>query len=205
MQNPDSARRAGFAGGGFAPGEQLFDAILAGRSGVVFAVDEYEDSWKRVRGGRINLAIPELLEETDTLAHERPGAADAAFPFVLSAGERRAFTANTIFRDPAWRKQDLEGALRISPDDATRLGLATGGKARLTTRRASVEVVVEISAQMQPGHLSLPNGLGLDSPAESGGRRMTGVAPNELTASEDRDPFAGTPWHKYVPARVEAA
>jgi anaerobic selenocysteine-containing dehydrogenase len=146
-----------------------------------------------------------MLAEADRLGRERPAAPGAEFPFVLSAGERRAFTANTIFRDPTWRKQDLEGALRISPADADRLGLATGGKARLTTKRASVEVVVEVSAQMQPGHLSLPNGLGLDAPAERGDRRLTGVAPNELTASEDRDPFAGTPWHKYVPARVEAA
>ncbi len=205
MQNAESARRAGFGGAGFEPGERLFDAILSSRSGVVFAVDEYEDSWQRVRGGRLNLAIPELLDELGKLAHEQPAALAAEFPFVLSAGERRAFTANTIFRDPSWRKQDLEGALRVSPADADRLGLATGGRARLTTKRASVEVLVEVSEQMQPGHLSLPNGLGLDSPAESGGRRQTGVAPNELTASEDRDPFAGTPWHKYVAARVEAA
>ena len=33
---------------------------------------------------------------------------------------------------------------------------------------------------------------------------MTGIAPNELTSSNWRDPFAGTPWHKHVPARVEA-
>jgi hypothetical protein len=31
-----------------------------------------------------------------------------------------------------------------------------------------------------------------------------GVAPNELTATEDRDWFAGTPFHKHVPARIEA-
>ncbi len=31
----------------------------------------------------------------------------------------------------------------------------------------------------------------------------TGVAPNELTSSEDRDPFVGTPWHKHVAARLE--
>ena len=30
-----------------------------------------------------------------------------------------------------------------------------------------------------------------------------GVSTNELTRSEDRDPFVGTPWHKYVPARLE--
>ena len=33
---------------------------------------------------------------------------------------------------------------------------------------------------------------------------MHGVAPNELTAVEDRDWLAGTPWHKHVPARIEA-
>jgi len=29
------------------------------------------------------------------------------------------------------------------------------------------------------------------------------VAPNELTLARDRDEFAGTPWHKFVPARLE--
>ena len=30
-----------------------------------------------------------------------------------------------------------------------------------------------------------------------------GVAPNELTDSHARDSFAGTPWHKFVPARLQ--
>ena len=46
---------------------------------------------------------------------------------------------------------------------------------------------------MHPGHLSLPNGLGLDHPDDDGAAVVTGVAPNELTASEDRDPWVGTP------------
>jgi formate dehydrogenase len=33
---------------------------------------------------------------------------------------------------------------------------------------------------------------------------VTGIAPNDLTRSEDRDWIAGTPWHKHTPARVEA-
>ena len=121
---------------------------------------------------------------------------------MLSAGERRSFTANTIFRDPTWRKRDADGALRISPDDAERLGLADGGRARSDHERASLEVVVEVTDVMQPGHVSLPNGLGVDYPGEDGSGRA-GVAPNELTAGEDRDWLAGTPWHKHVPARLE--
>jgi len=34
--------------------------------------------------------------------------------FLLSAGERRSFTANTIIRDPAWRKIDTDVALCAS-------------------------------------------------------------------------------------------
>ena len=121
---------------------------------------------------------------------------------MLSAGERRSFTANTIIRDPGWRKKDGDGALRINPDDAAALGVATGEHLRLTTRRSAVVVPIEISESMQRGHVSLPNGLGLAYPSATG-ERITGVAPNELTSTEDRDPFVGTPWHKHVPARLE--
>ena len=50
--------------------------------------------------GRIHLALPELLDELRGLADEPATAADPDCPFVLSAGERRSFTANTIIRDP---------------------------------------------------------------------------------------------------------
>lgn len=206
LSYPDSVRRAGFTGDGLELGEALFDAILASPSGLTFTVDDPEESWARVgtSDGRINLAVPELLEELSGLATEATPGQDPEWPFVLSAGERRSFTANTIFRDPSWRKRDTSGRLRVSPDDATRLGLVDGGHARLTTRRATTEVTVEIHQSMRAGHVSLPNGLGLSYPDEAGRSVTTGVATNELTASEDRDWLAGTPHHKHVPARLEA-
>ncbi len=206
MKQGDALRRAGFEGSGFTPAERLFDAILEGPSAVIFSVDEPNGSWHRLGtpDGKLHAEIPELLEELRGLQGEDPEAARAEFPFVLSAGERRSFTANTILRDPQWRKKDEDGALRISPADAESLGLADGDRVRLTTKRGSVEVTVEISDMMQAGHISLPNGLGLDHSADGGDRVRTGVAPNELTASEDRDWLAGTPWHKHVPARIEA-
>jgi formate dehydrogenase len=202
---PESMRRAGFDGNPFEQGEALFDAILEGRSGVVFSVDDYEETWRRVAtpDGRVNLEVPELLAELAALRVEDPTERDPAFPFVLSAGERRTSSANTIFRDPAWRRKDADGALRMSPADALRLGLAEGGRARVTTKRGSAVAVVAVTDTLQPGHATLPNGLGLDYPDESGVRVVRGVAPNELTASEDRDWLAGTPWHKHVRARIE--
>jgi formate dehydrogenase len=205
MAYPDSVRRAGFAGEGPALGEALFEAILTRRSGVTFTVDEYEETWRRLctPDGKINLAVPELLGELAQLRHEQP-VADVEFPFVLTAGERRTSTANTIFRDPAWRKKDADGALRISPADAARIGVESGGRVRVTTRRGSTLATVEVHPCMQAGHVSLPNGLGLSYPDETGRQIVHGVAPNELTSSEDRDWIAGTPWHKHVRAQVEA-
>ena len=123
---------------------------------------------------------------------------------MLSAGERRAYTANDIFRDPSWRKRDADGALRVSVEDAEALGLADGGRARITTAAGSAEASVEISEAMLPGHASLPNGFGLDYVDADGRATVPGVAPNSLTSTEWRDAYAGTPWHKHVPARIEA-
>jgi formate dehydrogenase len=207
MTFPASVRRAGFAGEGLELGNALFAAILRERSGLTFPVDEYADTWRRVEtpDGRINLVVEPLLDELGGLAAEDPGSRDAQFPFVLSAGERRTSTANTIYRDPAWRKRDLGGALRMNPGDAERLGIADGGRARVTTKRGTLETVIEITDTLQAGHVSLPNGLGLSYPNEHGERLVHGIPPNELTSSEDRAWFAGTPHHKHVPARVEAA
>jgi hypothetical protein len=45
--------------------------------------------------------------------------------------------------------------------------------------------------------------LGLDFPREDGTPVVTGVAPNELTAADERDWLAGPPSHKHVRARIE--
>ena len=166
---PESVRRAGFEGEGLELGEALFDAIMEKESGVVFTVDEYDETWRRMAhpDRKVNLAIPELLEELIAL-HDESDVEDADFPFVLAAGERRAHTANTIYRDPAWRKTDVDGALRLHPDDARRLGIADGGRARLTTKRGSVETAVEVTDTLQPGYVTLPNGMGTSYPTDDG-------------------------------------
>ena len=105
-------------------------------------------------------------------------------------------------------KKGAAGALHLCPADAARLGIADGGSVRVTTKRGSAITTIEITDTLRPGHATLPNGLGLASPDSDGDSdgeaQLDGVAPNELTASEDRDWLAGTPWHKHVAARIEA-
>jgi formate dehydrogenase len=198
---PDAVRRAGHA-----DGNALFDAILQSPSGVTFTVHEYEDDFHLIRHAdhKIHLDMPELLTEIARLSDVPIQHTTPEFPIVLSAGERRSFTANDIFRDPSWRKRDAEGALRVSVEDAQHLGLVDGGRVRITTAAGSAEASVEISEAMQRGHASLPNGYGLDYTDDDGAIKVPGVAPNTLTSTGWRDTYAGTPWHKHVPARLEA-
>ena len=202
---PEAAARAGFDGP--MAGNALFQAILKSPSGVVFADAPYEHSWAALKkpGQRINLAIPELLDELTNLDPAGPPV-DPDFPYILSAGERRSETSNTNIRDTDWiRKGKLESTLRVHPGDAKQLGLSEGARVKITSRRASVVTAVEISDGCRPGHVSLPNGHGLDAKQADGRITRTGVALNELTDYRWRDPIAGTPWHKYVPVRLEAA
>jgi anaerobic selenocysteine-containing dehydrogenase len=201
MTYPDAVRRAGHA-----DGNALFDAILAGRSGVTVTAHEYVDDFALITHAdhKIALHMPEMLDEIRGLAHGPVSLVNAEFPIVLSAGERRAYTANDIFRDPTWRKRDTDGALRVSVEDAEDLGLVDGGRARITTAAGSAVASVEVSTAMLPGHASLPNGFGLDFVDDDGRPHSPGVAPNSLTSSDWRDPYAGTPWHKHVPARISA-
>jgi formate dehydrogenase len=198
---PEAVRRAGHA-----DGNALFTAILASPSGLTFTEHEYADDWDLISHAdhRIALTIPELLEDLKALASGPSPLTSAEFPIVLSAGERRAFTANDIFRDPGWRKRDADGALRLSVQDADVLGLADGDRAKITTAAGSAEASVEVSTAMLPGHAALPNGFGLDFVAADGSAVVPGVAPNALTSADWRDAYAGTPWHKHVPARIEA-
>jgi len=206
MRDSAAVKRAGFEGEGPMLGEELFDAVLASRSGVVFTRTEPENSWERVTtpDRKLNVAIPEMLEWFAQVPVSAEPFTSDEFPLVLAAGERRSFTANTVFRDPAWRKRDRSGALRISPVDAGSLGIDNGGRVRVTTRAGAVTAIVEVTDTVRPGHITLPNGMGVDYPGEGGALVPTGVSTNELTSLGHRDPFVGTPWHKHVPARVDA-
>jgi anaerobic selenocysteine-containing dehydrogenase len=180
-------------------GEQLFDKMLASRSGFVFTDNEYDDVFQLVKhgDGKIHLAIPELL---DWLTRLDPAAeqSDSAYPFTLVAGQRRMHNANQIFRTPAWRKSDPDGALRIHPADLTALGGTDGGWMAVATRSGRIVCRVESDASMRRGLVALPHGYGQSYPDGAGGRIVDGPRLNLITARDDCDPIAATPYHKNV-------
>ena len=204
IKAPNAVAAAGHVGDGPMLGEALFEAIMTSPSGMVMTEWEWGHVFPMVRGGKINLALPDLVEALGRIGDQPAQLVSDEFPFVLAAGERRSFTANTIMRDPEWRKRDVDGALRINPDDAAELGVDDGDLVTVITAVGSTTAPAEITDTLQPGNVTLPNGMGVDYPSE-GGRRQAGSSPNELTSTggQYEDPFVGTPYHKHVPARLE--
>jgi anaerobic selenocysteine-containing dehydrogenase len=151
---------------------------------------------------RVQLAPPAMLDELRR-AVNTPAAVDTAFPFVLAAGLRTRWTANTIQRDPSWRKgRGPHCALNLSPTDAQRLGVREGDALRVTTRRGALTLPAHLDPALQVGHVWMPNGFGMVS-YENGKTRVDGGNQNELTDVNDRDPFTGIPHHRYVQCQLE--
>lgn len=197
-REPVAVRAAGHRGNRFTLGIALFRAILHGADGTRITRHTYADTWSFLRhaDGRIHLAIPEMLAALRALVHEPT----PTHPFVLLAGERRSYNANQIFRDPAWRKTDRDGAMRMHPADASALGLVDGARATCTSDGGALEVTIQLDDTVRTGMVTLPHGYGM---------RYRDGAPdgpqlNRLTSSAHCDPLARTPYHKHVPVTISA-
>jgi len=191
---------------GPALGEELFDRILNSPSGTAFTVTEPEDVWTQIahKDGVIRLAVPETLDWLAELeARDQP--AKPGYPYVVSFGQRRGFNANQIIRDPRWRKDDADGALRIHPDDLADIGAIDGGWVTVQTATGQLTARAEADTGLRRGFAVLPHGYGMRTILADGKPLVVGPKINLLTASDDCDPIAATPYHKNVAADLRRA
>lgn len=184
-----------------------FARILAHPEGVEIARADIDDPLLPYIGyedKRIRLA-PELMLEEIARAIETEPRRDPEYPFILAGGLRTRWTANTIQRDPAWRKgRGPHCSLYLSPRDAATLGVANGQTVRVRTKRGAVQLPAAIDPKLVEGNVWIPNGFGLNYPGPDGTLQVDGVNINELADAEDRDPISGCPHHKHIPCQVEA-
>ena len=96
--------------------------------------------------------------------------------------------------------------LHVHPDDAARLGLSDGARARVTSRVGAVEAPVEVTDAIRPGVVSLPHGWGHDHPDVRlrVARERAGVNSNVLSDHEALDPLSGTSVLNGIPVDVVA-
>jgi anaerobic selenocysteine-containing dehydrogenase len=184
-------------------GDALFDAIVASRQGTAVTHHEYDEVWSLIGhpDRKVRLAVPVMLEWLARLDPETAGA-PKEFPFTLAAGQRRMFNANQIFRDPAWRRDDPDGALLINSADLAELGADDGDWIAVESAVGRLIVRCKVDDTMRNGQLALPHGYGQSYPAAEGQRLTNGPRINLLTQSGNRDPIAGTPYHKHVAVRL---
>jgi anaerobic selenocysteine-containing dehydrogenase len=190
----------------FELGEEIFRLMLAHPEGVTIAALDPDRNFEAHVGwedGRVRLAVPEMLGELErAIVTPRE---DRDYPYVLSNGLRTRWTANTIQRDPSWRKgSGPHCPLSVHPEDAAALGIGEGDRATLTTNRGSVVMPVALDDRLRRGQVAMPNGFGMITGYDEQGRAIhDGINGNELTDVADRDPFTGIPHHRFVRCRVE--
>ncbi|HEX2886641.1 molybdopterin-dependent oxidoreductase [Vineibacter terrae] len=206
---PEAVRRAIGAGpqvSDAALGDALFDTVVGARNGAAFTTHGYDEVWSLIEypDRKVRLAVPPLL---DWLGRLDPSQlqSDGRYGFALAAGQRRMYNANQIFRDPAWRRSDPDGALLVNPGDLATLGAADGDWVAVQSAHGRIVVRSEADESMRRGQLALPHGYGQAYPTADGDRLTNGPRVNLLTSSDHRDPIAGTPYHKNVPVRLELA
>jgi anaerobic selenocysteine-containing dehydrogenase len=81
----------------------------------------------------------------------------------------------------------------VHPDDADRLGLEDGGRARVSSSRGSIEIAVEVTDAVMPGVVSIPHGWGHDDPEArlSVAAAHAGANSNVLADDAAVDPLSG--------------
>jgi len=188
-------------------GEEMFARIIAHPEGVEVARvadDVGLEDYVGYADKKVRLAPGPMIAEMERAIATDHKEVDPDYPFVMAAGLRTRWTANTIQRDPSWRKGNgPHCALNVSVEDAERLGLGKGDRVRVETRRGSLELPAAIDKKLRAGHVWMPNGFGvqfaktLETPTQ-----IQGANCNQLTDVADRDPITGCPHHRYVRVKL---
>jgi anaerobic selenocysteine-containing dehydrogenase len=154
--------------------------------------------------GAIELAPATM---TDDLPRLRARLAAGADELVL-IGRRDMRCSNSFMHNlPALVKGKDRCTLLVSRADAGRIGLAQGGRARITSRVGSLVAPVELSDDLMPGVVSLPHGWGHDveDTRLSVAKAHPGVNTNLLTDDRAYDVASGTAVLFGTPVTVEPA
>ncbi len=128
------------------------------------------------------------------IRHQRPSEEpDADYPLVLSTGRMYAHfhTATMTGNSPHLLSEAGEGFAEMNPDDAAALGIRSGDRIRLVSRRGGVNARARVLSSVSRGMVFMPFHFA-DSPA------------NALTNTAF-DPTAKIPELKYCAVRVEKA
>jgi anaerobic selenocysteine-containing dehydrogenase len=154
----------------------------------------------KTEDGKLNLTAPELydwIKEITAQYEHKALTLDRDYPLILMAGRHMDMNANTLMRDPSWNKDRRACTLAMHSSDADSLGMKDGQMALIETEAGSAEVELEVTDSVALGQVIIPHGFGLDYEG-----KVYGANVNRLTKNTNRDRWAATPLHRFVPCRV---
>ena len=194
---------AGF-GAGPTDGASL-DLLLANPHGVDFgALEPRIPEVLQTPSGLVELDHPALLGDLGRLAD---AVDDLTQRGLVLVGRRHLRSNNSWMHNiEVLVKGAPRCTLHVHPDDAARLGLTDGGRARVASRVGALDVAVEVTDAVRPGVVSLPHGWGHDRPDSRlrVARERAGVNSNVLADHEALDPLSGTSVLNGIPVEVAA-
>jgi anaerobic selenocysteine-containing dehydrogenase len=159
----------------------------------------------RTPSGKVELAPEPIVAGMDrlraALARERNGG-------LVLVGRRHLRSNNSWMHNlPALVKGRDTCTLHVHPDDASRLGLADGGRAVVSSAAGSVEAPVEVTDDIMPGVVSIPHGWGHDARGVRMGvaAEHAGVNSNLLADESVVEPLSGNAVLNGIPVEVAAA
>ena len=200
--------RTGPYGDGFAEGNGglSFDALLDHPHGVDLGpLESRIPEVLRTPSGMIELAPEPLLADVARLEAELRSPVGNGLVLI---GRRQLRSNNSWMHNVSVLvKGKPRCTLHVHPDDATRLGLADGAPAEVSSRTGRLTIPVEVTADVAPGVVSIPHGWGHDLPGT--GQRVAaayaGVNSNLLSDEERYDPLSGNAVLNGIPVEVRPA
>jgi anaerobic selenocysteine-containing dehydrogenase len=157
----------------------------------------------RTPAGKIELAPEEIVADVPRLEAELA----TGNGHLVLIGRRQLRSNNSWMHNlPALVKGKDRCTVWVNPADAERLGLADGGRARVTSGVGELEAPVEVTDEIMAGVISIPHGWGHDAPgvrlrvaSEHAGVNSNLLAPTEV------DPLSGNAVLNGIPVELAPA
>ncbi|KPA20382.1 Assimilatory nitrate reductase catalytic subunit [Shimia sp. SK013] len=154
--------------------------------------------------GKIHLAPQVFLDDLPRLADfATPTSED--FPMVM-IGRRQVRSHNSWTQNsPRLVKGRNRCTVQIHPTDAARLGLTDAADAVVQSRVGEVTMPVEVTEDMAPGVVSIPQGWGQRHGNINAATKTQTVSINDLTDDSRIDPISGNAAFNGVPVSLRLA
>ncbi len=159
----------------------------------------------RTPSGKIELAPEPIVADVERL---RASLERSRNGHLVLIGRRQLRSNNSWMHNlrPLVKGKD-RCTMHVNPQDAERLGLVDGERARLTSETGSIEAPVEVTDAIRTGVVSIPHGWGHDAPGVrlDVARDHAGVNSNVLADTSFIDPLSGNAVLNGIPVEVEPA